>query len=833
MASAVVGTLRILLEANAAKVESEFDKATLKIGQFDKFTQNAGKNLNRMLDSFSGQKIVSEATSMAAAVQKVGGVSALTDRELKRVAATVNEATAKLRAMGAEIPPSIQKLSTEMGHLGNTSVTTGTRLGGLSGILGKLGPLLPIASVAGLATGLVRLGTDALESASRITDLSAKTGIGTVAIQRMEAVAKQTGSSLETFTSAAFKLGVNVAEGTNKARDAVTALGLSYETLRAMRPEDQFAAVVKALESVESTQERNRLGVALFGKQFAEIAASIEQGYSEIANAATVSSDAQIRALDRAGDRWQKFKSDFGTVVTSVLGEFVLLVDGLNAAWNKLKIFQIAEVIGTGLSAGLSPQQILIGIANGMNKVASAAKDIELPTKQAAKATDELGAAQGRTTRSSERLVFAKRQVVAETEKIIPLTRNLAMVWSLGTWEEFPVTMRDSAAAIHEAVAAMIPLESSGASVAQQFDVALAPAMRQFEGELNEMGDSAVRNVGKLESAFAGVAQSIVAAIQGGGNILQAAGSQLGLNLANKFVKNFGDNIMGALPDVLGSAINALIPGLGALLGPLISKIGGFFKGLFGIDPAIKAARTELEGFQAQLRKGLTDQQRIESGNEQWKMDIIAIRDAFLKVGKSEEEALKAAEALWDTDNPERSKRAMEEIQRVLDQIAREASGVTNEIEDIADAIENIPDRRVNVEVDYTPGEFPTTPGGGPETPEGPAVPPPGFDPANSGLASSNLNFSPVSASAMSGLAATPIAPVSPSPVPLSRTQSVVQNMVLPVLVVDRTESDTLVRATERHMAERGIKGNEFGLREVLTGIIEQVVESKMGLARG
>jgi hypothetical protein len=61
MASAIVGALRVMLELNASQLEGEFAKATVKIGDFDKFTQNAGRNLQRMVEQFSGQKIVAEA----------------------------------------------------------------------------------------------------------------------------------------------------------------------------------------------------------------------------------------------------------------------------------------------------------------------------------------------------------------------------------------------------------------------------------------------------------------------------------------------------------------------------------------------------------------------------------------------------------------------------------------------------------------------------------------------------------------------------------------------------------------------------------------------------
>ncbi len=314
----------------------------------------------------------------------------------------------------------------------------------------------------------------------------------------------------------------------------------------------------------------------------------------------------------------------------------------------------------------------------------------------------------------------------------------------------------------------------------------------------------------------------ILGAIQGGGNILQSVGSLFGQSIGTSFVSGFGKHITSALGSTLGGAINALIPGLGALLGPLLGKIGGFFKDLFGIDPAVKAARTTLQGFQAQLRSSLTDAQRLEAGNEQWKADVIAVRDAFLKVGKSEEEALKLVEALWDTDNPERSKRAMEEIQRVLDQIGRETEAATDAANELGDALDNATrDRTVNIDID--PGEWH----------------PPGDDTPTPSDASpfSASSLAPVSAGAMSGFSSG-VSAVTPASTVLSQgaeparsvsTTSVLKQMfVLPVTMANTV--DQMVTGIERHLASKGIPGNEFGLREVIERIaLDQAVRAQRG----
>src|SRR4051794_29553714 len=78
------------------------------------FQGNASKvesQLNRVSDSLSGVKIVQQATLAAEAVQRMGGVSTLTEKELARIGATAQEAAAKLVAMGQDVPPGIQRIA--------------------------------------------------------------------------------------------------------------------------------------------------------------------------------------------------------------------------------------------------------------------------------------------------------------------------------------------------------------------------------------------------------------------------------------------------------------------------------------------------------------------------------------------------------------------------------------------------------------------------------------------------------------------------------------------------------------------------------------------------
>lgn len=400
MASERIARAVLELATDSAKFLSETAKVrgeTVKVDEaFDKLRARAKlmeADLARSVRGFQGEAIVQEALKIERALQLVGGVGTLTRREMTDVARVVDAATEKLKAMGQDVPPSLTKLRGEITALSQSKGTladSATKAGGgmlsLAGIARGLGPLLPLTSVAGLTAGLVSMGKAAFASAGQTLDLANATGLSTDAIQEMRQVASQTGTSIEAFTDATFRLGTTIAEGSTKARDAVRDLGLSYTDLKAQRPEDQFRTIVRALEGVDNQQERNRLGVALFGNQFKEIAAAVEENYDQIASAAIKSSREQLEALDAAGDAWTQFVDDMQSETTRGLGSIVLFVKDARAQLDRLLQMSpanVASVIGPMLATGMSIEQVIMALGRTGASARAAAKDIELPFETA------------------------------------------------------------------------------------------------------------------------------------------------------------------------------------------------------------------------------------------------------------------------------------------------------------------------------------------------------------------------------------------------------------------------------------------------------------------
>ena len=744
--------------ADFTQFEKSLTQATVKLQTFERATKNVNRDLRREIESFSGQKIATEASRIVEAVNRIGGVSRLTETELKRVNAVITETTLKFKALGQEVPPSIAKMNREIQALGvGTTNTTGS-LGGFSSVLSKIGPLLPIASVIGLTTAVVRLGTEAFNSAGKIVDLAGKTGLSTTSIQRMQAVANQTGTSLDTFTNAAFKLGINVAEGTERARKAVSGLGLEYDKLRAMKPEEQFATVVKALEQVENVQERNRLGFILFGKQFGEIAPAIAEGYSRIADAATVSSDSQIRALDRAADRWTKFVDDVLSVTQSLLGQLIETIEGVNKAFSSLGPLKFAQAIAVAGVAGKNHIEILTAIGKAYVDLGNDTEQAGNVTTQAAAgtqawsdqlrqlridlldltasqrdeldaalkvkgATEEVAAAFGLTTEHLKLYQDQQRGTNAETKTYESSAKKAAKAsldaaaaqkkWNdsikffnadikainVGGGVQWLATMGQLAPALDDAAAKTAILEATLPPLHASTLIATA-GFEEFKRALDDTGTSTLPSfLDNLNDTLRGLPDILQQAFTGGGGFggaFQALFSGIGKNIteslfgAGGLLNGFGNSLTKGLSNIfgkgIGDAFGMFLPGIGALLGPLIGKLGGFFKDLFGgVSEEVKKARTDLEGFQETLRDTLTTSER--SGLQEWEQDIVAIKKAYMALGKTEQEALADAEALWDTDNPERSQAAIERVTEALAAYQKQLEQNTEDANDLFDEI--------------------------------------------------------------------------------------------------------------------------------------------------
>jgi TP901 family phage tail tape measure protein len=186
------------------------------------------------------------------------------------------------------------------------------------------------------------------------------------------------------------------------------------------------------------------------------------------------------------------------------------------------------------------------------------------------------------------------------------------------------------------------------------------------------------------QTIFASVPNLIQQAFTGGGGLggaFKALFSNIGSQLfgeqgplgfgAGGLLNKLGNKLTSIFGDAFGLALPGIGQAIGALIGPLASKIGGFFKNLFGgIPKEVQEVRKEVVAFHAELAKGVTLAQKNEAAMSGWgdkgALTLIRVRDALVAIGRSANEADRLVRDLLDTDDPERARRAMEEINGVL-----------------------------------------------------------------------------------------------------------------------------------------------------------------------
>lgn len=122
-------------------------------------------------------------------------------------------------------------------------------------------------------------------------------------------------------------------------------------------------------------------------------------------------------------------------------------------------------------------------------------------------------------------------------------------------------------------VVSQIDTKAVGAAAAKRVKDAFGPNFWQ-------------QTFGSAANFGANLGAAIMGAIQGGGNIFNAAGGmigqQLGTSIAGKLSTSLLKDGAGMLSKALGGLLQAVLPGVGALLGPLLGKAWDGIKKLFG-----------------------------------------------------------------------------------------------------------------------------------------------------------------------------------------------------------------------------------------------------------
>lgn len=113
-----------------------------------------------------------------------------------------------------------------------------------------------------------------IEATAGLHDMAIQTGASVAALTAFRSVAATTNTSIEGIAGAMNKMAKGMAVANEDSRgigQAVQALGLDFNQLKSMRPEDQMLAVAKAMDGFQDGAGKSAAAMALYGKEGAKM----------------------------------------------------------------------------------------------------------------------------------------------------------------------------------------------------------------------------------------------------------------------------------------------------------------------------------------------------------------------------------------------------------------------------------------------------------------------------------------------------------------------------------------------------------------------------------
>jgi len=170
------------------------------------------------------------------------------------------------------------------------------------------------------------------DSIDKLNDLSERLGVTVEGLQVFNMAAKLAG--VEDGTRALQKLTVLIGQAAESGNtEAFTKLGIDFEKLQAMSPEEQFRTIQAAIAALPTPAERAAAAVAMFGKAGVELLPLMERNLAEIEErmrrlGAIVGTD-QVEAIGSMNDSLDMVKATFDGIIGTVIGNLAPIITSM------------------------------------------------------------------------------------------------------------------------------------------------------------------------------------------------------------------------------------------------------------------------------------------------------------------------------------------------------------------------------------------------------------------------------------------------------------------------------------------------------------------------
>lgn len=204
--------------------------------------------------------------------------------------------------------------------------------------LGALGGAMSVNAFAGMING-------AINASAALHDMSIQTGASVASLMAFRSVAATSDTSIEGISGAMNKLakGMSVANEESKGMgQAIKAIGLDFDNLKAMTPDQQMLKVAVALDKFQDGAGKSAVAMTLFGREGAKMLpflADLADQSSDVAAKLTeqeiAARKAQAAMADDFGDNVARVKESFEGLKRELAGGMLPALNDASAAFLK------------------------------------------------------------------------------------------------------------------------------------------------------------------------------------------------------------------------------------------------------------------------------------------------------------------------------------------------------------------------------------------------------------------------------------------------------------------------------------------------------------------
>lgn len=333
-------------------IESGFRASAAAMGEWDKNANGLEMRTKALTSQIDLQK--QKVSALTAEYQKVVAEKGADSRAAQELEIKLNKQTETLGKMTVELDQTqsalddLGKESVEAGEkvkeLGEKQEETSRKSEGLKNTLGGLvtglkGTVVAAAAVAtvviAMAAGIGKMVLSAAGAADNLAEMSAKTGITVERLQELSYIGKQTGTDLDTITSANSKLIRSMgsaAEGTGAQAEAFRKLKVDTTDGNGALRDSKVVMqeVLTKLGEMTNETQRDVYAMAIFGKSAQELNPLIKTSADEMNrltaeahSVGAVMSDRAINGLANFNDMLDSFKEGLKGTVGEIAASFL------------------------------------------------------------------------------------------------------------------------------------------------------------------------------------------------------------------------------------------------------------------------------------------------------------------------------------------------------------------------------------------------------------------------------------------------------------------------------------------------------------------------------